>query len=95
MAGGGVVVTDAGSRAAQYESKTTAAVVFICIIAASGGLLFGYDLGVTGGVASLDNFLGVGMPPNDAWTWSNQDELVQLCALTLNALSHRGSFPPS
>ncbi|BDA43292.1 Sugar transport protein MST4 [Coccomyxa sp. Obi] len=58
MAGGGIDLRVAGARAAQYEAKITPAVIIICLVAASGGLLFGYDLGVTGGVASLDNFLG-------------------------------------
>lgn len=45
MAGGGIAVGVAGARATQYEAKITPAVILICLIAASGGLLFGYDLG--------------------------------------------------
>lgn len=45
MAGGGIDVGVAGARAAQYEAKITPAVIIICLIAASGGLLFGYDIG--------------------------------------------------
>ncbi|KAK9914843.1 hypothetical protein WJX75_001199 [Coccomyxa subellipsoidea] len=62
MAGGGIDVGVAGARAAQYEAKITPAVIIICLIAASGGLLFGYDIGVTGGVASLDDFLSKFFP---------------------------------
>jgi sugar porter (SP) family MFS transporter len=54
---GGVVVAAAGTRASQYNAKTTWYVVVLGVIAASGGLLFGYDLGVTGGVVAMPNFL--------------------------------------
>lgn len=32
-------------------------VVMACIVAASGGLLFGYDIGISGGVTAMDDFL--------------------------------------
>lgn len=44
MAGGGVVVQ--GGR--QYEGGVTAFVIVTCLVAAMGGLLFGYDLGISG-----------------------------------------------
>eukprot|EP00250_Pteridium_aquilinum_P012445 c20731_g2_i2 orf=3-848(-) len=37
--------------------KATPYVVLVCLTAASGGLLFGYDLGISGGVSSMDGFL--------------------------------------
>jgi len=57
MAGGGF--TDAGTlkRAHLYEYKTTWYFIFTCIVGALGGSLFGYDLGVSGGVSSMDDFL--------------------------------------
>ncbi|XP_050216296.1 sugar transport protein 14-like [Mercurialis annua] len=57
MAGGGF--TDAANlkRAHLYEYKITTYFIFACIIGSSGGLLFGYDLGVSGGVTSMDDFL--------------------------------------
>ena len=32
----------------EVEGKITAAVVITCIVAASGGLIFGYDIGISG-----------------------------------------------
>lgn len=57
MAGGGFA--DAGSlkRAHLYEYKITSYFIFSCIVGALGGSLFGYDLGVSGGVTSMDDFL--------------------------------------
>lgn len=53
---GGMVVTDVGGRSSEYNGKVTWYVVLVSLIAASGGLLFGYDLGVTGGVESFPEF---------------------------------------
>jgi len=51
------ITTLYSSNLANYgESKLTGYVVFVAILAASGGLLFGYDLGVTGGVESMESF---------------------------------------
>ncbi|KAF3450198.1 hypothetical protein FNV43_RR06278 [Rhamnella rubrinervis] len=54
MAGGGVVV-HGGSQ--SYKGGVTTFVVFACIVAATGGLIFGYDLGISGGVTSMEDFL--------------------------------------
>ncbi|KAM1061935.1 hypothetical protein ACFX14_026231 [Malus domestica] len=56
MAGGfgGAVVSE---RPHQYEYRITVYFVFACIVAALGGSLLGYDLGVSGGVTSMDDFL--------------------------------------
>ncbi|RVW56018.1 Sugar transport protein 1 [Vitis vinifera] len=45
MAVGGFAVDD-NSRA--FSGKVTASVVITCIVAASGGLIFGYDIGISG-----------------------------------------------
>ncbi|KAF7838953.1 sugar transport protein 10-like [Senna tora] len=45
------------SKARHYEGKVTAFVLVTCFVAAMGGLLFGYDLGITGGVTSMEPFL--------------------------------------
>ncbi|GKB57321.1 sugar transport protein 14-like protein [Tanacetum coccineum] len=57
MAGGAMVDGKGGARAELYEHKITSYFVFACIFAALGGSLFGYDLGVSGGVTSMDYFL--------------------------------------
>ncbi len=37
----------------NYVHSATSAAIFCCIVASFGGLLFGYDIGVAGGVASM------------------------------------------
>lgn len=54
MAVGGFAVDD-NSRA--FSGKVTASVVITCIVAASGGLIFGYDIGISGGVTTMRPFL--------------------------------------
>ncbi|KAK6126936.1 hypothetical protein DH2020_039323 [Rehmannia glutinosa] len=46
-----------GERAEQYQGKVTPYVIITCIVAAIGGSLFGYDVGISGGVTSMDEFL--------------------------------------
>ncbi|GLJ21728.1 hypothetical protein SUGI_0404980 [Cryptomeria japonica] len=41
----------------EFEGRITPYVVITCILAASGGLMFGYDIGISGGVTSMDDFL--------------------------------------
>lgn len=45
MAGGGFT-SNGGTN--EYPGKMTAYVIFACVIAASGGLIFGYDIGISG-----------------------------------------------
>ncbi|XP_031099035.1 sugar transport protein 6-like [Ipomoea triloba] len=40
-----------------FESKITAYVLACWILAAFGGLMFGYDIGISGGVSGMDDFL--------------------------------------
>jgi hypothetical protein len=44
MAAGGFV----GAAAADYPGRATFFVIISCIMAASGGLIFGYDIGISG-----------------------------------------------
>lgn len=53
MAVGGVVNTNKGN----YEGHVTPFVIITCIVGASGGLIFGYDIGISGGVTSMAEFL--------------------------------------
>ncbi|KAK1351717.1 Sugar transport protein 13 [Heracleum sosnowskyi] len=55
MAGGGLAAND-------LDAKITPKVVISCIMAATGGLMFGYDIGVSGGVTSMDDFLKIFFP---------------------------------
>ena len=41
----------------NYQSKTTGYVLACWILAAFGGLMFGYDIGISGGVSAMDDFL--------------------------------------
>ncbi|OAY78446.1 Sugar carrier protein C [Ananas comosus] len=52
---GGVVVSASGGK--EYPGKMTLFVFLTCFVASSGGLIFGYDLGISGGVTSMDSFL--------------------------------------
>ncbi|GAV72268.1 Sugar_tr domain-containing protein [Cephalotus follicularis] len=54
MAGGGFVAQDGGKI---HEGRVTAFVVVTALVAAMGGLIFGYDLGISGGVTSMEEFL--------------------------------------
>ncbi|KAJ8768712.1 hypothetical protein K2173_023616 [Erythroxylum novogranatense] len=57
MAGGGFVDASDPKRTHLYEYNITAYFIFSCIVGSMGGSLFGYDLGVSGGVTSMDDFL--------------------------------------
>ncbi|KAG9456238.1 hypothetical protein H6P81_000746 [Aristolochia fimbriata] len=47
----------AKERAEEYKGKVTLFVVMACTVAAVGGAIFGYDIGISGGVTSMDPFL--------------------------------------
>jgi hypothetical protein len=50
MAGGAFVDSGAGGK--EYPGKLTLYVFFTCIVAATGGLIFGYDIGISGKYSS-------------------------------------------
>lgn len=54
MTGGGFV---ANGPASGFNGKITVPVVITCIVAASSGLIFGYDIGISGGVTTMAPFL--------------------------------------
>nr|GMD63050.1 sugar transport protein 8-like [Ipomoea batatas]GME05439.1 sugar transport protein 8-like [Ipomoea batatas]GME11405.1 sugar transport protein 8-like [Ipomoea batatas] len=41
----------------DFPAKLTGQVFLCCIVAAFGGFMFGYDIGISGGVTSMDDFL--------------------------------------
>ncbi|XP_018806846.2 sugar transport protein 5 [Juglans regia] len=56
MAVGGFAVDGPGTGTG-FQGKITASVVITCIVAASSGLIFGYDIGISGGVTTMVPFL--------------------------------------
>ncbi|KAL2523957.1 Sugar transport protein 1 [Abeliophyllum distichum] len=55
MAGGGFGPGTGNGK--EYPGNLTLYVTLTCIVAAMGGLIFGYDIGISGGVTSMDSFL--------------------------------------
>ncbi|KAI4332802.1 hypothetical protein L6164_017682 [Bauhinia variegata] len=53
MAGGFAVTSDGG----DYNGKITVFVILSCMMAGMGGVIFGYDIGISGGVTSMASFL--------------------------------------
>jgi len=47
VAGGNLVVAG-GGEFKNFEGRTTSYLVFICLLIASCGLMFGYDIGING-----------------------------------------------
>ncbi|XP_027151407.1 hexose carrier protein HEX6-like isoform X1 [Coffea eugenioides] len=54
MAAGMAITSEEGQL---YNARITWLLVFSCAIASTGGLIFGYDIGTSGGVTSMDHFL--------------------------------------
>uniref|UniRef100_A0A383WEJ5 Major facilitator superfamily (MFS) profile domain-containing protein n=1 Tax=Tetradesmus obliquus TaxID=3088 RepID=A0A383WEJ5_TETOB len=82
MGGGAVAVGSFDAeRCKLYTGHTTGAVILIAVIAASGGLLFGFDNGITGGVISHSGFearfFGHHVAGNDPFCKFN-DQMLQL-----------------
>ncbi|XP_074576498.1 sugar transport protein 8-like [Curcuma longa] len=55
MAGG--IISNSDDSKKEFAGKITFYVVICGIIAATGGLMFGYDIGISGGVSAMDDFL--------------------------------------
>ncbi|XP_071707580.1 hexose carrier protein HEX6 [Rutidosis leptorrhynchoides] len=45
------------SEVRKYNGRVTSFVVLSCVVAATGGIIFGYDIGISGGVTSMAPFL--------------------------------------
>ncbi|CAD6339086.1 unnamed protein product [Miscanthus lutarioriparius] len=58
MAGGAALAPSASaSKRQDYPGGLTLFVFRACMVAATGGLIFGYDIGISSGVTSMDPFL--------------------------------------
>nr|GMC81647.1 hexose carrier protein HEX6-like [Ipomoea batatas] len=55
----------------NYNGRMTPFVVLSCMMAAMGGLIFGYDIGISGGVTSMEPFLKRFFP--DVYTKMKED----------------------
>ncbi|CAN6252034.1 unnamed protein product [Urochloa humidicola] len=69
MHGGGVVLPVNGGGGGGgpgpgdgYSSEITFTVAMSCLMAASGGLIFGYDISITGGLTQMQSFLEAFFP---------------------------------
>ena len=95
---GGMVVADVGGRARDYNGRVTWYVVLVALSASSGGLLFGYDLGITGDVESFPDFLNIFFPevraaaaadnnvdPYCSYDSCRPSPLYSFCQVSLNA----------
>ncbi|KAB2598485.1 hexose carrier protein HEX6-like [Pyrus ussuriensis x Pyrus communis] len=49
-------------KAGQYNGRMTPFVILSCMLAAIGGVIFGYDIGISGGVTSMEPFLNKFFP---------------------------------
>uniref|UniRef100_A0A2N9HK10 Major facilitator superfamily (MFS) profile domain-containing protein n=1 Tax=Fagus sylvatica TaxID=28930 RepID=A0A2N9HK10_FAGSY len=62
------------SEVGKYNGKMTPFVVLSCMIAATGGVIFGYDIGISGGVTSMEPFLKKFFP--EVYTKMNEDTKI-------------------
>ncbi|TVU40040.1 hypothetical protein EJB05_13486, partial [Eragrostis curvula] len=60
MAGGGFLAADSSAR--DYGGRVTFSVVMTCLMAASCGIIYGYDNGISGGVTQMESFLSLFFP---------------------------------
>ncbi|GAU29804.1 hypothetical protein TSUD_116590 [Trifolium subterraneum] len=62
------------SNGRGYNGKMTSIVILSCMVAATGGIIFGYDIGISGGVTSMVPFLEKFFP--DVYTKMKQDNKI-------------------
>lgn len=60
MAGG--QISDGGDGGTEFGGELTASLFIVCIVAAFGGLIFGFDVGISGGVTTMESFLSTFFP---------------------------------
>ncbi|CAL5031707.1 unnamed protein product [Urochloa decumbens] len=73
MAGGGsaAAAAEGGGHGRDYGGGVTVPVVVTCLMAASCGLIFGYDIGISGGVTQMESFLTKFFPEVSSRTKDN------------------------
>uniref|UniRef100_A0A0D6QS57 Major facilitator superfamily (MFS) profile domain-containing protein n=1 Tax=Araucaria cunninghamii TaxID=56994 RepID=A0A0D6QS57_ARACU len=86
MAVGGVVEISKPAKN-KYKAKVTPFVLGTCIVAATGGLVFGYDNGVSGGVTSMDPFLRKFFPDIYRKMHNAKDETNAYCKFDSQVLT--------
>uniref|UniRef100_A0A0E0R2H3 Major facilitator superfamily (MFS) profile domain-containing protein n=1 Tax=Oryza rufipogon TaxID=4529 RepID=A0A0E0R2H3_ORYRU len=74
-----------GGGGGGYGGRVTAYVVLTCVVAGSGGILFGYDLGISGGVTSMDSFLKRFFP--DVYQKKQDTRVSHYCAFDSELLT--------
>nr|XP_023903670.1 hexose carrier protein HEX6-like [Quercus suber] len=65
-----VITSEGGS----YNGRMTLFVILSCMMAAMGGVIFGYDIGISGGVTSMDSFLKKFFP--EVFTKMKEDKKI-------------------
>ncbi|XP_047319498.1 sugar carrier protein C-like [Impatiens glandulifera] len=70
----------------EYPGNLTIFVTITCIVASMGGLIFGYDIGISGGVTSMNPFLEKFFP--SVYRKQNEDKSVnQYCKFNSETLT--------
>lgn len=70
MAVGLAITSDGGN----YNGRITSFVVLSCMMATMGGVIFGYDIGISGGVTPMESFLKKFFP--DVYTKMKEDTKI-------------------
>ncbi|XP_047947022.1 sugar carrier protein C-like [Salvia hispanica] len=70
----------------EYPGNLTPYAIITCVIAATGGLTFGYDIGISGGVTSMDAFLKMYFP-SVRKKWMEDSSENQYCVFDSHLLS--------
>jgi sugar porter (SP) family MFS transporter len=90
----------AAAGVVDIDAKTTVYVVLACLVAASGGLLFGYDGGCTGGVESFPQFQRWWFPsvigkPNTDFYCKYDDKVLSTYSAIMHFTGALASLPAS
>ncbi|KAK3031636.1 hypothetical protein RJ639_037384 [Escallonia herrerae] len=98
VAVGGIANGAAGDKGGGYPGRLTWYVVFSSFAAAMGGFIFGYDLGISGGVTSMAPFLREFFPSvyrKEELNQSTNHQVLTLFTSSLYLAAFLSSFFPS